>query len=171
MSVPTAAELKALLAPEILVSVPGHAFEIVCRRPDIDVMMLTGIIQLPHLQAVLALRDASVAPELDNRPVGVNGVRALEVMDAWCVQSAIRPRLVATEVEAADGHAVFVGLLPLALKIAIVNATKPTTLATDAGHSFRDEPAGGSPGSSGETVQRPPLESAADDGSAARAGS
>ena len=170
MPVPTAAELKAALAPELLVSVPGHPFEIVCRRPDIDVMMLTGLIQLPHLQAVLALRDAS-ATVIDNRPIGLNGIRAIEVVDAWCVQAAVRPRLVATAAEALGGDAVDVGLLPLALKLAIVNATKPTPPATADGHSFRLEPAGGSAGPDGAAVRDAAVEPAVHDGSAMGAGS
>jgi hypothetical protein len=168
MSVPTAAELEAALNPEILVSVPDSPFEIICRRPDLETLILLGLIQLPHLQAALALRE-STTTTIDERPADVRLTPALEVINVWVCAAAVRPRIVQTKTPA-ETDAVLVDILPFRLKLAIVHATSPqlsSPAGEAAGAEFRGRADGESPGPGGAAVRDPAVDVPADAGSPA----
>lgn len=133
MAILTAAQLKALETPEFTIDI-GGGHEVVVRRPDLQLLVLKGLLPTPLLgetaRLVGAWAGADTAALTEDVIQGSDNV--LTMVNAYICAAMVTPRVVMTaeEVSALNGDALLVTDLTLGTKRRIVIQCAATPKAT-----------------------------------------
>lgn len=151
----TVAELKAKFGSDIPVPLPDGSGTWRCRKPDFQDVMFRHVIPMPLFQQMLQELSgaADTADDLTDEQKRIAAIeqfmanagdRTATFINQWIALAAKTPAIVMTSEEAdRDPNALWVLDVPLAVRVAIFNATfeLPNVRRRQAAGEFRPQPA------------------------------
>lgn len=162
----SAAQLKAIETPEFLIDI-GNGLEVQVRRPDLDLLVLKGLLPTPLLGEMVRMVGAWAGADLSalTEDVIAASEKVLQFVNTYVCTAMVVPRVVMTEEEKAalGGDALLPSDLSLKTRrLIVIKCAEKSSMATrEVVAAAKDFPENGSGAGSGPDV--PPLQPAAVD--------